>query len=576
MKQRVKLCDVSNTLPHTELESFALIPEDIPRLLIIGETRTGKSSFCNKMAGVYYKFVETPIYQQKPPKPRNTKSQQASGHNNDDSDSSDSSSSGDDNNSNNEKGKLIRIKVDIIVDPKEEKEIFKSGSGQNSETQTTSWAQVNFLGNEKKPLIIIDTPGLNDISKEKANEHRSDLQGKLAALRRIDLVIIWLGKQELGGGGGFHNSTFDMLRDVIELFGGNTHLYKHFAIGFGCCDEFDKNWLFKIDEKQEQWQNMLQKEFFGKDYKRHKQKQQQQQVSNNINSTNDSKETQEDNINNENYEIPMFTLSNIQDSSKFNETKDRNRWSHYDQFKQLYKLCKECKKKPLFTTYYLEIMKMKSTIENIHSNKGLTYDESIDFLRKEILQYKWELRRTYNENVKYFEHVPKNASQGVVKCGETWLKSAVFGASCVLLFPCAGVKGCYVDELRNGGHLRATALTVGMSPLVLLVGGAIGAVVGASTIVRGVGSGIAALGDGIVNSITGNENEFETQVQEYNDENYHKHYQEVFQDCLSGKKTQQIEKLPFLKRLYVEWVLTPLQDCVDLDTLDNTLDKKNN
>ena len=49
---------------------------------------------------------------------------------------------------------------------------------------------MNFLGDEAKPLIIIDTPGLNEVSDKKAQKHRIDLIAKLAAMERVDLVLI--------------------------------------------------------------------------------------------------------------------------------------------------------------------------------------------------------------------------------------------------------------------------------------------------------------------------------------------------------------------------------------------------
>lgn len=37
-------------------------------------------------------------------------------------------------------------------------EIFKSGNTMASETQSMSWAKTYFLGDSKKPLIVIDSP----------------------------------------------------------------------------------------------------------------------------------------------------------------------------------------------------------------------------------------------------------------------------------------------------------------------------------------------------------------------------------------------------------------------------------
>ena len=115
LKNEMKLSEISPNQPHYLLESFALIPNNIPRLLIIGETGTGKSSFCNKMSGIYYKIV---------------------GDQQDDS----SSSSDDDEKDEKNIKKKEKKKVEIICEG--QSELFKTDSSSNSVTQTTSWAQV--------------------------------------------------------------------------------------------------------------------------------------------------------------------------------------------------------------------------------------------------------------------------------------------------------------------------------------------------------------------------------------------------------------------------------------------------
>ena len=54
------------------------------------------------------------------------------------------------------------------------------------------------MGDEKNQLIVIDTPGYDDMDKKNSKEYKKDLQNKLAAMERLDLVLILLGKQSLG------------------------------------------------------------------------------------------------------------------------------------------------------------------------------------------------------------------------------------------------------------------------------------------------------------------------------------------------------------------------------------------
>ena len=78
---------------------------------------------------------------------------------------------------------------------------------------------------------------MDDGNAEKAKQHRLDLHAKLATMQCV--VLILLGKQAPRGK--FTNRTFQILGDIIAVFGDNAHLHYHFVIGFSCCDEFDKS-----------------------------------------------------------------------------------------------------------------------------------------------------------------------------------------------------------------------------------------------------------------------------------------------------------------------------------------------
>lgn len=105
------LGSVSKGPCHTDLTSFALMPRDIPRILVIGGAGVGKSRLCNKIAGVYYKWIF------------------------DDNDSSSSESDSD-----NESNKTRKPTNEPKIICEGQKPIF----GVNT-THTTSWAQVKFF-----------------------------------------------------------------------------------------------------------------------------------------------------------------------------------------------------------------------------------------------------------------------------------------------------------------------------------------------------------------------------------------------------------------------------------------------
>ena len=171
VKKHVKLSSISpKGPPHSVKDSFWLIPEHIPRVLVIGETGCGKSSLCNKLAGIYYKSVEKST--KKNGKKKKKKEE-------DDSDSSSSSEDDDD------------IEYNIEIGGKKE-EIFESGSSNASVTQETKWAQIRLLHGdledkkeEKQELIVIDTPGLNDGNVENGILHRKELESKLLIVEKL-------------------------------------------------------------------------------------------------------------------------------------------------------------------------------------------------------------------------------------------------------------------------------------------------------------------------------------------------------------------------------------------------------
>ena len=209
--------------------------------------------------------------------------------------------------------------------------------------------QVKFLNDESKPLIIIDTPALDDSeneddsgNKEKEKQYRLDLQSKLEAMQRIDLVLILINLRipVMSSKRLIHDSL--MIGDIVTVFGANTHLYGRFVIGFACCDEFNHIWKIGFGKISTQWQDLLQSKFdFGKS-------------------------TDEDVSKTGKKEIAMFKLSSVQHSRRFDK-KGIRRWSQYKEFNKLFEYCVQPKINPLYTSDYILIQE----IENLNKNSTL-------------------------------------------------------------------------------------------------------------------------------------------------------------------------------------------------------------
>ena len=153
------------------VENFINVPDNGPRIVVIGETGCGKSSLLNKLSGMRYLQVET-----------------------------------DSGQVHVERSKL-----------KEQAELFVSARGRDSVTQLTRIHRAQFFLDPSITIYLIDTPGTNDGSNETVSRnHSTDVQLKLQRLQFIHLLVVCV--PGLSPSGRVKHSTRDFLRSVARMF----------------------------------------------------------------------------------------------------------------------------------------------------------------------------------------------------------------------------------------------------------------------------------------------------------------------------------------------------------------------
>jgi len=208
---------------YSTLEDFYRAPPESKRLVVVGCTGAGKSTILNVMAG--WKFV------QRPPD------------------------------------------YEFEWEGKEGAEpLFESAAGDDSVTKKTSFANLQFFGEESRPFVAIDTPGHDDPAgadidspeaRKALGELAADLHNKLKAIGHVHAVLV-LHNDVMSNR--LNPATYTMLKVIDEKFKQcGKSVWDNVIVAYSKCNAFDTAWRSKLDHKIGQLQKAIREKVAGCD-----------------------------------------------------------------------------------------------------------------------------------------------------------------------------------------------------------------------------------------------------------------------------------------------------------------------
>jgi len=139
--------------------------------------------------------------------------------------------------------------------------IFQVGQGAASCTQDISLAEAYWQGDRRRPVVLVDTPGPDDLLKlpvggprEQLEKNRADeLHAKLKALEWVDAFLV------LASGERINDATLQVLESLSRKFNDPGEFWRHVIIGLPKCNSFDRGWRPQVTEKKRSMEQFVQR-----------------------------------------------------------------------------------------------------------------------------------------------------------------------------------------------------------------------------------------------------------------------------------------------------------------------------
>lgn len=197
---------------YRTLEDFKRCPRNIPRLVVIGCTGAGKSTLLNVLSGNRYTQDSDFAWRWSEPP------------------------------------------------------LFKATHGCAAVTQGTSYANVRWFFDARKPLIVVDTPGHDDTEGRNLNEKQSrdtlreqaaDLHNKLKAMESLNTLLVLHNQVSSNR---LNPATYAILQMVSEKFGPS--VWSNVVIAYSQCNSHTKaSWKSDLDQKIKDLQSEVRSQF---------------------------------------------------------------------------------------------------------------------------------------------------------------------------------------------------------------------------------------------------------------------------------------------------------------------------
>uniref|UniRef100_A0A7S3FDX9 G domain-containing protein n=1 Tax=Haptolina ericina TaxID=156174 RepID=A0A7S3FDX9_9EUKA len=148
--------------------------------------------------------------------------------------------------------------------PTDMRPLFEARADGESVTSKTAFANVHWLGDEARPIIVVDTPGHDDTAgtnleskeaRDKLGELAADLHTKLKALGSVHAIVI-LHNDVVSNR--LNPATQTVLKMVGDKFAkADSSVWANVVVAYSKCNEHESTWRSGLAQKKASLQSLV-------------------------------------------------------------------------------------------------------------------------------------------------------------------------------------------------------------------------------------------------------------------------------------------------------------------------------